>query len=700
MTESTIVSQGTDEHVAQYRVVRRICKSSLGVVYKAQEDGSKKSVAVRVVTGDVLSDPGRATLFEREITTLKSIRHPGIARILGIGPATADECFFASDYVRGAALGEYAKMHKCSLRDWLQLFRGICKAVHHAHQCGVAHRDLRPGNIIIDGNVNPRVVGLGVAGITDYDVGLPKDRARWLLPYRSPEQVCGRRTEIDVRTDVYALGMILYQLLTGKLPFEAEGDEDWSKLICETEPVPPSSIKRNINSDLEAILLKAIAKKPANRYQSVSELSQDIGDYLENRPVRARPLGGVGEAAKFASRNKFLFGFAVVVFLAAVGFWVQSFTSGRNADRSRLLAAQRQSEEKIAALEADAEAALAKYASAERERNVARQDLKLALSEARGFEAQLQDVRDAQTEVAAERDRARSQAQNTEQIARFLADMFDPGGSPEANARNIPAAAVLDRGAARIASEFADNPASRAAVSHHLGVAYQRLGRHGDASKLLESALSLRSETLGEENEETVESMNALASTLFAGNRQADAVPILRRLTRISKQVFGDDHPKTLTAANNLAFALYGMGELEEPEALFRETLDARRRVLGADHMKTAISMSNLGKVLFDRKKAREAEPLFRGALEIFSKKFPDGHFRRMETTGYLGACLAQLKQYEEAEPLLLKCYRSFRDRFGDAHPHTHRTIEQIASMYGARGDGKKSSEWRSKLRQ
>ncbi|MCZ6815740.1 MAG: tetratricopeptide repeat protein [Planctomycetota bacterium] len=649
MTESTIVSQDTEQHVSHYRVVRRICKSSLGVVYKAQEDDSKKSVAVRVVKCDVLSDPNRARLFEREIETLKNIRHPGIARILEFGPATDNECFFASDYVRGASLGEYAKMHKCSTRDWLKLFRGICKAVHHTHQCGIVHRDLRPGNIIIDGNVNPRIVGLGVCCITDYDVGMPRNPARWLLPYRSPEQICGRRREIDVRADVYALGAILYGLLTGKVLFEADGndngDTDWPRIVCETAPAPPSSIKRSIDADLEAILLKAIAKKPADRYQSASALDQDIEDYLGNRPVRARPLGFVGEAARFAGRNKLLLGFAVVLLLAAVALGVQSFSSGRNADRSRHLVTKRQSEEQSTKLKASADAALAKLESAERERDVALQDLERTESESEVFKSQLQNVGDTQIELAAERDRARSRARNTEQIARFLADMFDARGSLEGNTGSIPATAILNRGAARISAEFAEHPGSRAAAAHHLGVAYHRLGQYDDAGKLLETALSLRSELFGEENKETVESMNALASALFAGNRQPDAVPILRKLTRISKQVFGDDHPKTLTAINNLAYALHGMGKLDEPETLFRKSLEARRRVLGEDHTKTAISMSNLGKVLVDQGKAQEAEPLFRGALEIFSKQFPEGHFRTTETTGYLDACLSELKE-------------------------------------------------------
>lgn len=329
------------DHVGPYQIVRRLGEGGMGVVYEARQQTPNRLVALKVVRGGRHVDEYRIRLFEREAQALARLRHRGIAAVYQAGRDDDGQPFFAMELVRGIPLTKYARQQALSRRERLSLFQKVCDAVTHAHLRGVIHRDLKPSNILVDSSGEPKILDFGLARITDPDqaaltVTLQGGRIMGTLPYMSPEDARGDRDAVDVRSDVYSLGVVFYELMTDALPYDVQGTSlpDAVRIICEQTPTTPVSRDRSLRGDLNTILLKSLEKTPARRYQSVAELHDDIKRYVANQPIRARRPNVVYHLRKFVARHPYssLFALALLGVVMTTRVWVESISERSSHD--------------------------------------------------------------------------------------------------------------------------------------------------------------------------------------------------------------------------------------------------------------------------------------------------------------------------------------------------------------------------------
>jgi serine/threonine protein kinase len=318
-------------HIGRYRVLRLLDEGGMGVVYEAEQEQPRRIVALKVIK------PGMASFqvlrrFEQESLALARLQHPGIAQIYEAGAADTGfgpQPYFAMELIQGRSLLDYAEEHRLNTRQRLELMAKICDGVEHAHQRGIIHRDLKPGNILVDETGQPKILDFGVARLTDSDAEATRqtDMGQLVgtLAYISPEQVLADPLELDTRSDVYALGVILYELLAGRLPYNlSRQPHEAVRTIREEDPAPLSSVSRLYRGDIETIAAKALEKDKGRRYASAAALAADLQRYLNDEPIAARPASASYQLRKFARRHKALVGGIAAVFVVLVAGIVAS----------------------------------------------------------------------------------------------------------------------------------------------------------------------------------------------------------------------------------------------------------------------------------------------------------------------------------------------------------------------------------------
>lgn len=331
--ETYISDTGLESMLEGYEILEELPRGAQAVVYKAIQKATKRTVAVKVLSQGLHASPRARYRFEREVELAASLQHPNIVTIHDSGIARG-QYYFAMEYVEGRPLDEYVRAENLPVRETMEIFNKVCSAVMYAHQLGVMHRDLKPGNILVDANGEPRILDFGLAKLVSSSEQTTEEAVMTSIPgkiigtlaFMSPEQASAQPGAIDVRTDVYSLGMILYNVLTGDFPYAVYGSMlEILRSIQETEPTRPSRIVRNLNSEVEAILLKALAKEPAYRYQSAAELQHDTDYWLKGLPISARADSSIYMLRKLLARHRYTSTVVALLLVIVLSFSYVSF---------------------------------------------------------------------------------------------------------------------------------------------------------------------------------------------------------------------------------------------------------------------------------------------------------------------------------------------------------------------------------------
>ena len=675
----------------------------MGIVYLATQDNPHRGVAVKLIS------PGAATpsllkRFEHEAQILGRLQHPGIAQVFEAGTAhcrtasglTVEQPFLALELVEGLPLTEYAEQRKLNMRTRLKLLAKVCDAVQHAHQKGIIHRDLKPGNILVNESGQPKVLDFGVARLTDSDVQLTTlqtDAGQLIgtLSYMSPEQVSGNLCELDTRSDVYALGVILYRILTGRLPIDLTHKTilEAVRTISEQEPMPLNTLNRAFRGDLTTIVAKALEKDRARRYQSASELAEDIRRFLADQPILARPATTMYQLGKLARRNRpFVAGLLVAVLaimLGIIGATAQALRA--TAARDRAWAAEQLADKRR--IEAENQRAEAENQRAEAQRQAAiAQAVNSFLNE------------DLLAAVQPERLQGRDVTvrQVLDQAARSIGQRFVDAPLVEASIRQTlgdayhglgeDALAVLQQEQAveLLLTELGEEHEDTLLAMGRLGLTYRALGRFDKAEAVLLRTVELRRALLGEHGQRTLSAMNHLALVYASQGRYLEEEILLRRVLDLGRTHWGEDNDSVRTAVGNLGHCYQRQGRHADAEPLLLEALAANRRIYGVEHPITLVSMSELARLYSEQNRLAEAEKLCAETLALRRRVLGDEHPKTLASMSMLAVLYKRLERLSEAEQLCQETLAIKRRVLGDDHPDTLVSMNNLGSLYATAG--------------
>ena len=672
---------------AGYEIVREIHRGAQGVVYLAIQQAPRRKVAIKVMREGPFAGPREKARFEREAQILGELNHPNIVAIHESG--TADGTFyFVMDYISGEALDQYVATRSragkapqaggLSVDETLKLFVKICDAVNEAHLHGIIHRDLKPGNIRIDAHDQPHILDFGLAKVGTQEVTADaRPQVMTLtgqflgsLPWASPEQASGAPELIDIRTDVYSLGVILYQMLTGRFPYEVVGNmRDVLDNILRSEPARPSTVRRQINDEVETIVLKALSKERDRRYQTAGELARDIKHYLAGEPIEAKRDSGWYVIRKNLKRYRVHTAVAAGFIVLIMGFGVWMSILYARAEDLRQVA-------EAAELEAKQDRDRLQVVTKFQQSMLGETD---AAQMGRGILDRLRDEIRKTLEV-----RNRPPEETDEAIASF--DSALKGTNVTNVALTVIDEHVLSRGAKTIEEEFASQPLVRAALQQTVANTYRDIGLFAPALALQETALGTRREELGDTHPDTLISISNTGYLLERIGKYDESEAYLREALEGFRRILGDEHPDTLNTIHNMARLLTAMGELAEAEPYWHEAVEGQRRVLGNEHPDTLNSINNMGVLLQSAGRLAEAEPYYREALEGYRRVLGDDHQDTLSAINNMGALLQSMGKPAEGEPYYREALERYRRVLGDDHPDTLASINNMGYLLESMG--------------
>ncbi len=679
---------GAFQTFGHYRILRVIGEGGMGTVYEAEQEQPRRRVALKVIKPG-LAGPELLRRFELEAQALGRLQHAGIAQIYEAGTAHTpfgEQPYFAMEFIEGPSLLEYATAHALNMRQRLKLLALVCEAVHHAHQRGIIHRDLKPRNILVNERGQPKILDFGVARVTDADAQATRQtdvgQLIGTLAYMSPEQVLADPLELDIRSDVYALGVITYELLAGQLPYNVNRQlHEAVQAIREEEPTRLSSVNRVYRGDVETIVAKALEKDKTRRYASATDFAADIWRYLDDEPIVARPPSTAYQLRKLARRHKALVAGVAAVFVVLVAGIVASTWQAARATRAERLAVLERDRavqaEGTSRLERDRATAAERTATQERDR---------ALSAERTATSE-------RNRAVAEQQRADTEAATAKAINEFLQGDLLAQASVSAQARpdtkadpDLKVRTALDRAAARIGDKFNAQPLVEASIRLTIGDTYKALGLYAEAQRQLERALALQDRLLSRTHPDRLHTANNLGEVYWSQGRYDRAKVLFTEALEARRRVLGETHRDTLTTMNNLAVLYWKQGQYAEAEPLFTRTLRGMRRVLGEDHPDTLGTMNNLALLYRTRGQYAEAESLYTGALETRRRVLGGQHPDTLGTMSNLAALYWIQGRHEQAERLFTQALEGMRAVLGEEHPDTLASMSNLATVYQNQG--------------
>jgi eukaryotic-like serine/threonine-protein kinase len=626
--------------IGPYKLLHRLGEGGMGQVWLAEQTAPvQREVALKLIRIG-LYDQEHLQRFFSERQSLAIMDHPAIAKVFDAGATPDGQPYFVMEYVPGAPITKYCDNKRLTIRQRLELFIKVCDGVQHAHQKAIIHRDLKPPNILVtevDGKPMPRIIDFGLAKTIGLEISpenLMMTRAGdWVgTPgYMSPEQA-DSSADVDTRTDVYSLGVVLYVLLTGDQPFDVS---QWMKQpfyevvreLCEIDPQKPSTkirkhdaatlanvaekrqnqpemLVRQVSGDLDCIVLKALEKDRNRRYATPLELAADVDRYLRNVPVSAHAASIGYRARKYARRHR------VGVTVAAFG-------------------------------------------------------LVLLVGFAIAQSVELRKIRQ-------QRDRA-------DRISQFMSGIFKVPNPSEARGNTVTAREILDRASQQIGANLNKDPELQSQLMQTMAQTYAGLGLYSHAQELTERTLSIQRSLFGERNRKTLATESYLAQLLRAQNHLPEAEKLLQSTIAAQRQLLGPNDSDTLASMDRLAFVYTNEGRHSEAEALLRETLEAERRVLGPDDPQTLGTMTELAEILTPQARYAEADKLYAELIAIQRRTLGADHPSTLLSMSHAAENLEEEGRYAEADKMYTDVIDGQRRVLGPEHPQTLRAMMFLA---------------------
>ncbi len=634
-----------------YDRVSVLGRGGMGTVYLAEQtEPVHRRVALKVMNPVGSQKERIFARFRAERQALALMNHPHIATVYDAGVTDDGWPYLAMELVDGEPISRYCDRRNLGIRERLGLFLQICAAIEHAHQKMVIHRDLKPSNILVaeqEGHAIAKVIDFGIAKGTERDLTGHEGLTQAGLPvgtpmFMSPEQIDGRGQDIDARADIYALGVILYVLLSGGQPFDT-GDGEVFRLmtrVIEEEPPLPSarfeamgekreaialqrgtdisSLKRQLRGDLNGIVMKAMAKNREQRYGSVADLRADIHRYLESRPVSARSTNWFYQSQKFFRRHVFGMVVGLLIFLGlVVGIAMTS------------IAMMREKRAKLAAKESE------------------------------------------------------TTTRSTLTYLRKILATVDPN-APD---RNLTVIDLLGQASEMISKDLAGQPEVEGAIRQTIGWTFLELGLYEEAEAELERAVDVQGRVLGKNHPDTLEAVNAMGRLWYKKGRYEEAEAVHREVLALQEASLGEEDPVTLWTTYNLAKALDRQGKWNEAERLYRRVLSTRTRLLGAEHPHTLVSVNSLCLLLSHVGKLAEAERLQRANMNKLRRILGPENPNTLNSMANLVEVLNMAGKYGRAKSLGEKALEGEKKVLGPGHPETLATMTQLCHAYTRTGE-------------
>jgi serine/threonine protein kinase/tetratricopeptide (TPR) repeat protein len=670
------VSDGPGSRIGPYKLLERLGEGGMGVVYMAeQETPVRRRVALKIIKPGMDSAQVIAR-FEAERQALAMMDHINIARVLDAGTTDTGRPYFMMELVNGTPITAYCDDNHLTLRERLGLFVQVCHAIQHAHQKGVIHRDVKPGNVLVtlyDGKPVPKVIDFGVAKAVEQRLTERTLFTRYgvlvgTFEYMAPEQAEMSALGVDTRSDIYSLGVLLYELLTGSTPLERErvraaAFADVLRLIREEEPprpstrlstigrslsavsarrrVEPQRLTRMVRGELDWIVMKCLDKDRARRYETAHGLARDVQRHLDDQPVLASPPSALYALRKFARRNKALLATSTAVaaaLLLGTALATYGFVDARKGRREAVESRD----------QADQQRAL------------------------------------AQTNAQ----RAQREAAKAGQVNRFLREMLSAASPAVAKGADPTVRQTLDSAVQKLDDGMlAEQPEVQASVRYTIGAAYVALGQTAAAQPQLDAALNLQQATLGKDHPDVATILHTLGELAMDKRDWGAAVDNYRLALAIRRKHFGEEHELVAATSMSLANALVSAGKADEADALHEKAIAMTRKLSGERSTRTARALSIRGILLSSRGDWAGAEALHRHAEEIYRAELGDDHISVAIVVHNIA--LARLRQgdYDGAEPLLRKVLPIYRATYGPEHPDLLGPMNNLHRVLARKGD-------------